>query len=656
MSWPVFSFDTETFLISPGCTAPPMVCLQFTVDDGPEQIIHAKDPAIRPLIRWALEKTLLDGHNLAYDMGVLAAFDVEEFLELVFRAYHEDRATCTAIRQKLIDIASGCFEGDARTKWGYSLAECVSRVCGIELDKTDPWRLEYGTLYQTPVAQWPVEAVGYATGDITAQRALYYGQEPSGGLLADQYRQSRAAFMLHLTSVWGIRTDLEAIKKFHAASLVELKKDRAVAEAAQLVRPTGVRHMLPAKRRMVQVFRELEEEPALTDTGIKKQKEIKKAEGLVLTPNQIWDRFGDYISLDEDSCLASGDDILQAFQRFGSMKTAITRVERLYKGVDLPLQARFQPLVSTGRTSCRMGDVKPGQSPPSWGFQLQNIPRKPGLRECFIPRPGFVFCSVDYDGVELRTWAQVCLWAVGHSRLAQVLNEGLDPHTELGARVGGLSKAEAYALRKAGDKHFDSEMRQVAKIGNFGFMGGMGPKTLRVQARKEYRKKLSLQQCKALRANWKSEWPESVDYFRWVNSLVGDGLATVRHFKSDRVRGGIPYTVTCNTFFQGLASDAAKAAGWRLLLECYVDKSSPLYGSRIVDFIHDEYLLEVPEGEAAHHAAMRQAKIMAEEAQKWVPDVHMTCEPVLMDRWSKSAKTKYNADGMLIPHIVELAA
>jgi DNA polymerase-1 len=653
----LFYFDTETFLLSPGAGAPPMVCLQFAVDDGAPQVIHAKDPVLEETVRWALTQAQLVGHVLEYDMAVVAAWAFkldqafgEEILELVFRAYWEDRATDTSIRQKLLDIAHGCFEGDRFRTWGYSLGEISDRVCGIKLDKTDPWRMLYGTLYATPVAQWPEEAIRYCHGDVIAPRTIYQAQEPHRDLLQDQFRQARYAFAKRLMECWGIRTDREAVEKFHAQTLAESEVDRTTAVQAGLVRPDGSRNMKAAKGRMVQVFHQLEEEPALTDTGREVQDKLFKDTGRKFSAFEIWDLHGDYIALDEDACLASGDDILQAFQRYGSLKTTLSRVERLYYGTEVPLQASFQSIVATGRTSCRMGDVEEGVSPPSWGFQLQNIPRKEGLRECFIPRPGFWFSSVDYDSQELKSWAQVCIWTVGHSRLAQVLNDGLDPHTELGASVAGISKEEAYAKRKAGDKPFNDGPRQVAKIGNFGYQGGMGPATLRIQARKEYRVFLALRQCQELRDKWRKEWPESVAYFAWVNSLLAGGeTATVRHFLSDRVRGNIPYTVTCNTFFQGLTADAAKAAGFRLAWECYVDKSSPLYGSRVVDFIHDEYLLEVPEGERGHHAAYRQAEIMREEAQKWHPDVRITCSPAVMTRWRKNAKAVHTADGMLVP-------
>lgn len=660
---PAFFFDTETFLISPGAGAPPMVCLQFSVEDQTPQVIHARDPALPGIVQWAFTQARLVGHTLEFDVAVVAAWGLgipelrETILELCFRAYWEDRATCTSIRQKLLDIAHGVFEGDKFRKWGYHLDECAKRMCGIELDKTDPWRLKYGTLYHLPVSDWPVESIHYCHGDVIAPRAVYRAQEQHPDFLLDQFRQARYAFAKRLMECWGIKTDRPAVEAFHAQTLAESEADRKVAVAAGLVRLDGTRNMKAGKARMVEVFRKLEEEPALTDTGITTQRELYKETGRKFSAFEIWEKYQDYIALDEDACLASGDDILQAFQRFGSLKTTLSRCERLYYGTEMPLQAQFQSIVETGRTSCRMGDVDEGVSPPSWGFQLQNIPRKEGLRECFIPREGFWFSSVDYDSQELKSWAQVCIWTVGHSRLAQVLNDGLDPHTELGARVSRISKTEAYALRKLADKAFNEGPRQVAKIGNFGYQGGMGPATLRVQARKEYRVFMTLRECQELREFWKAEWPEAVDYFAWVNSLLAGGeTTTVRHFLSDRVRGNIPYTVTCNTFFQGLTADAAKAAGFRLAYECYVDKTSPLYGSRIVDFIHDEYLLEVPQGERGHHAAYRQAEVMREEAQKWHPDVRITCSPALMTRWKKNAKTKHNPDGMLVPEELALAA
>lgn len=334
----IFSFDTETYLIQPGMGAPPMVCLQYVIDRDEPKIIHAKDTGLRALIEWALKSCTLNGHNVSYDMAVIAAWE-PSLLPLIMHAYEEDRVVCTKIREQLADIAVG------KQARGYGLADCVKKHCGIELDKTDPWRLRYGTLYDVPISDWPKEATHYALEDARAQAALYHAQPD----MPDQYAQSRAAFWLRLMECWGIRTDLETVKAYHKQTLEQSEKDRAICVEAGLVRPDGSRDTKAAKERIRLAYEALGEDAPLTEKG--------------------------EISCDEDACLGSGDETMIVYQRFGSLKTMLSRCERLYKGTELPLQASFQVLTETGRTSCRMGDVRKGESPTAWGFQLQNLPR-----------------------------------------------------------------------------------------------------------------------------------------------------------------------------------------------------------------------------------------------------------------------------------------
>jgi hypothetical protein len=61
-----------------------------------------------------------------------------------------------------------------------------------------------------------------------------------------------------------------------------------------------------------------------------------------------------------------------------------------------------------------------------------------------VPRPGYYFCSVDYAALELCCLAQMCLWVVGWSRMADVINATKDPgllHTSFGARMIGPAVA-----------------------------------------------------------------------------------------------------------------------------------------------------------------------------------------------------------------------
>lgn len=215
--------------------------------------------------------------------------------------------------------------------------------------------------------------------------------------------------------------------------------------------------------------------------------------------------------------------------------------------------------------------------------------------------------------------------------------------------------------------------RQAAKAANFGFPGMMGAAKFVIAKKREGEKvcewtfrdgrcgeektrewkgrdldaplcKRCIEEAEKLRAFYLRQWPEMPNYFKWVQA-EGD---TVEQFVSKRVRGGCSGPAAANTRFQGLAADGAKAAIVKMTEEMYLDSSSPLYGSRLMVFAHDESILEIPE-EKAHEAAHRQAEIMVNEMRKFVPDVKVKAEPALMRHWSKSVTTKYDANGRLIP-------
>lgn len=685
---PLFAADTETSLIFPGCQAPPLVCLQFAVDDAPPSIIHARDPACRRTIEWALQHTRWSFHNLAYDASVIcAAFP--DLTEQIFDAYEANRMHCTIARQKLLDIASGRFKQISHSNGGYALDGVARRLrIDLPLDKEDPWRMRYGTLYSTDIAQWPQAAIDYALNDVVAQRLVHRAQDQYSAdreyPLTDEFRQARKALWTQLMACWGITVDPARVDQYLADVRESLEEDRRTCEDAGLVvweRTKWTKKTLPAQEHMVRICRETEEDDLpITDTG----DAVLRSE-LGLGPREtiprgatwgLWERHRKYVKLDEDSCQLYGDELLEAFQRFGTSTTQIARAERLRAAAvrRVPIQSRFQSLgADTGRMTCSQGDTKKGKPPSALGFQLQNPAKsktvkrldgttylRKGTRELFIPRPGFYFCSTDYASMELCGWAQVCLWTVGFSRLAEVLNEGRDPHTELGARLAGITVLEAYARAKGErgkelQKEFRGRYRQLAKIANFGFMGGMGPAKMALAARKQYGVPLTVVEAKALREAWFAMWPEARLYFNWATrqlAVHGQGDKDNRttrftQFQSGRLRGGLWFTQLCNGLFQGFCADIFGAAAWEIAREMYVDQTSPLFGSRLVNALHDECLSEL-RIENAHAAAMRQAQIQVDVARKWGPDVKWSCEPALMDRWYKEAEPVFS-DGKLMP-------
>jgi hypothetical protein len=141
-----------------------------------------------------------------------------------------------------------------------------------------------------------------------------------------------------------------------------------------------------------------------------------------------------------------------------------------YVWKNIPLILRPNVLLETGRTS--------------YSGVVQLLPRKGGIRECIVARPGRVFCSVDYEAGELITHAQSCIWITGHSALADALNIGIKVHNAFAASMMGISYDEFQRRLKAGDPRCKA-MRQAAKPGNFGFPGRMGAAKLVIQQRKQ---------------------------------------------------------------------------------------------------------------------------------------------------------------------------
>lgn len=627
----------------------------------------------------------LIGANYVYDLAVFAEED-PSLLPLIFAALDADRIHDVQTRQKLIDNArgelDGYFPGGGRRKvdYRYSLADLVLRHLKRDrsAEKVDPngWRLRYGELRGVPIAEYPPDAAKYAIDDAVDTLLVFEAQEADAGLIRDAAHQQRAHFALHLCSCWGVRTDPEAIRRLEEGAtktyneLTARLVEAGLLRAKKTMKRTGrvqdeTRDTKAAKRRMVQVMAALGEEVALTETGEDLAKERD------LTPAEI----EEYASLDEDACSRSGDDVLVDYAARTSLQTVVTsHIPALWKGVELPIQARFEVLLETGRTSCKFKEKGEDKSPTN-GYQLQNVRRLPGIRECFVARPGYVFYDVDFAQLELRTVAQVLLKIVGWSKLAEALNAGQDVHLALAAKILKISYEEAHQHRK---EPAVAKARQVSKGPNFGFPGSMGPKGFQIYARTQPEKIiLSLEECKDLRENWLATWPEFREYFEWAKAQCEEGGATMEQLFSLRLRGRVPYGAFCNGWFQALGADAAKAALYEVSKRCYVETGcfacggsgndapgacdrcggtgvSPLYGTRPWTFVHDQVIGEAPK-ETAHEAAFECRDVMVYEANKWLPDVPITAEPVISQCWSKDADPVW-LRARLLPWTLEIGA
>jgi hypothetical protein len=115
------------------------------------------------------------------------------------------------------------------------------------------------------------------------------------------------------------------------------------------------------------------------------------------------------------------------------------------------------------------------------------------------------------------------------------------------------------------------------------------------------------------------------------------GVATL----TGRIRGYVRYSQARNTPFQGLAADGAALALFELIKQ----------GFRVVGFVHDEILVELPdEGGYVSEAKVRQVEeIMCRKMESvLVGDIPVACESALSERWSKKAKLIVK-DGKVVP-------
>jgi len=332
----------------------------------------------------------------------------------------------------------------------------------------------------------------------------------------------------------------------------------------------------------------------------------------------------------------SAASLIAKYSQFQQVRKSLANdVAMLRRGVDVPIQPRYD-LADTGRTRAS-------------GPNIQAINRGEGIRECFVPRPGCVFAQADYEGLELHTLAAWCLEVIGESALADALNEKLDVHLLVAADMLGVTYEEAMARKKGGDSAI-KDARQRAKAVNFGLPGGLGAPKLARYAKASYGVNMTIAEAEAARGTWFRRFPEMREFLRLASVATNNParLGTETHIFTGRVRGNQRYSALCNGRFQGLGADAAKEALWRVTRAQYCDRASPLYGTHVVAFVHDELIIEAPIA-TAPEAAVELGRLMREGADVYLSKVPTRLAPQLMVRWSKLAEPKYDEKGRLVP-------
>ena len=217
---------------------------------------------------------------------------------------------------------------------------------------------------------------------------------------------------------------------------------------------------------------------------------------------------------------------------------------------------------------------------------LQNIPiRTPEgrrIRAAFIAPPGHSIVSADYSQIELRIMAHLS----GDARLLDAFAHGEDVHRATAAEIFGITPLEV-----------TSDQRRAAKVINFGLIYGMSAFGLARQ--------LDLERgaAQAYMDRYFARYPGVAHYMEetrklardkgYVETVFGRRLWLPEIKSSNVARRQGAERAAINAPMQGTAADLIKMA--MLAVQRWLDGEGRQ--SRLILQVHDELVLEVPDGE-----------------------------------------------------------
>lgn len=216
---------------------------------------------------------------------------------------------------------------------------------------------------------------------------------------------------------------------------------------------------------------------------------------------------------------------------------------------------------------------------------LQNIPVRSEdgrrIRHCFVAAPGHVFLSADYSQIELRLLAHYCQTGP----LVESFRNGEDIHRRTASEIFNVAPA-----------FVSSEQRRAAKAINFGIVYGMGPARLANDLR------IKRTEAQKYIDGYFARYPQvRLTMDAACARARENGFATTLYGRRRAVEGldannpmdrSAAERVAINTPIQGSAADLIKLA------MIAVDKAIAGTNARMLLQVHDELVLEVPEGEA----------------------------------------------------------
>lgn len=644
----IYAIDSETYRIGPDAVTPKLVCYSVAWDVEGEiksRLVTTADENAKPYFESLLEPGVhLVAHNGAFDFTVFCKFwpDLEP---TIWAKYEREEIHDTMLREQLLNLSTigklDSFElpNGQTQRLSYTLAALVNKHLGYDISEDkegdEVWRVNYDILDGLKSDAYPEDARQYALDDAVHTLEVYQIQDD---LVESKYGYSSfdtetfhsyAAFALRWCTDVGM-----AIDPGEYYRVVEWLEEELSTEKLQPLVDAGIMRPgypeLPHKNKTKlaeKLYREWTgEEPnwpkldpalrvALEDAGVKfkrgKKSSInKKALQIHALSLMIPDLPNDEWALDEleaiaekekiqikrtatgqisvDSEVVAGlvrDPVMACYKhRQDLQKIVTTELPRITWNNEPARTVHFsyKTLVETGRTSSFASKLFPSANG-------QNV--DPRVRPIYVPRPGNVLCSTDYQALELICVGQTMYDLFGESEHRNKINAGYDLHCYLGTHLAsnlspefqdwtaGLDLESRYQFFKSLEKkqpEWYDHWRTFAKPSGLGFASGLGllkfidfalhtyevdiqamavaqyevdpgqfeidgsviwyAKKLHGMAKDEIRwtdqlKAISL--AKRIREIWLGAYPEMLEYFEWVKAQKDGNTPILRTVITD---------------------------------------------------------------------------------------------------------------------------
>lgn len=243
---------------------------------------------------------------------------------------------------------------------------------------------------------------------------------------------------------------------------------------------------------------------------------------------------------------------------------------------------------------------------------MQQLPHDLEIRSCFRAAEGCRLVIADYSQIELRIAAEIS----GDPAMIEAFTQGEDIHRRTASLVTGKAPEEV----TKGD-------RQLAKAINFGLAYGMQAAGFQGYARDAYGVTVTAEEAVAFRDRFFAGYQGLARWHR-IQTARAKKAGAVRTL-SGRLRTfeKVLLTTATNTPVQGTGADMLKVALGTVAKEAWK------HGWNLVGEVHDEIVLEVPEGET-EEAAKTLERCMVEAGKRFLHKVPVEAEASVGETWA----------------------